>query len=82
MKAVKLKPGTHMDNGLMCRVFQNQGQELIFLGETSLDKFYKLSLMKKLHYTFLKNYNVYTVENWYTHGQWVDVCTGIKANGP
>ena len=40
MKAVKLKLGTHMDNGLMYCVYQNQGQELITLRVTSLDRFY------------------------------------------
>ena len=30
-KAVKLELGTHMDNGLMCRVYQNQGQGPIIL---------------------------------------------------
>ena len=54
MKAVKLKLG--MDNGLMYHVFQNQGQELIILGVTSLVRFYNLPLMKKKNrHTFLKN---------------------------
>ena len=42
VKAVKLKLGTHMDNGLMYRVYQKQDQELITLGVTSLDRFYNL----------------------------------------
>ena len=46
MKAVKLKLSTHMDNGLIYCVYQNQGQELITLGVTSFDRFYNLPLMK------------------------------------
>ena len=83
MKAVKLKLGTHMDNGLMFGVYQNQGQGHITLGVTSLDMFYNLPLMKNFCHTFLKNCKGYKVETWYTHGQWVDViCTGIRAKGP
>ena len=47
MKAVKLKPSTHVHSGLVYRVYQNQGQgpiivELnpITLGVKSLDRFY------------------------------------------
>ena len=73
MKAVKLKLGTRTDNGLMYCVNQNQGQELITLGVTSLDRFYNLPLMKNFCHTFLKNCKGYKVETWYIHGQWVDV---------
>ena len=45
MKAVMLKLDTYMDNGLMYYVYQNQGQKLITLGVTSLDRFYNLPLM-------------------------------------
>ena len=72
MKAVKLTLGTHMDNGLMYCVYQNQGQGPITLGVTSLDKFYDLPLMKNFNHTFLKNCKGYKFETWYTHGQWVD----------
>ena len=60
MKAVKLKLATHMDNGLMYRVYKNQGQELITLA--FLDRFYNLPLMKNFHFTFLKNCKGYKVE--------------------
>ena len=73
MKAVKLKLGTHMDNGLMYKVYHNQGQGPITLGVTSLDRFYNLPLMKSFHHAFLKNYKGYKVETWYTNDQWVDV---------
>ena len=54
MKAVKLKLGTHIDNGLMYRVYQNQGQEIITLGVTSLDRFYNLPFNKKFSSHFSK----------------------------
>ena len=44
---IKLKLGTHMDSGLLYRVYQNQDQGLTTLGVTSLDRFYNLSLMEK-----------------------------------
>ena len=62
MKAVKLYFGTHRDNGMMYRVYQNQGQELISLGVTSLDMFYNLPWMKYFRSTFLKNCKGYKVE--------------------
>ena len=65
MKAVKLKLGTHMDNGLMYYVYQNQGQEHITRGITSFDRFYNLLIMKNFHHTFLKNWKGYKVETWY-----------------
>ena len=68
MKVVKLKLGTHMENGLMYRVYQNQGQEFIILRVTSLDKFYNLPLMKNFCHIFLKNCKGYKIETWYTHG--------------
>ena len=73
MKAVKLKLGTNMDNGLMYCVYWNQGQGLITLGVTSLDWFYNLPLMKNFHYRFLRNYEICKVETLYKHGQWTDV---------
>ena len=69
MKAEQLKLGTHMENGLMYCVYKNQGQGLITLGVTSLDRFYSLPLMKIFCHTFLKNYKVYKVENWNTRAQ-------------
>ena len=77
MKAVKLKLGTHMDNGLN----QNQGQEPISLGVTSFDRFYNFPLMKKFCGTFLKNCKGNKVETWYTYGEWVDVSC-ILESGP
>ena len=44
-----------MHSGLMYRVYQNQGQEPITLGVTSLDRFYILPLMKSFRHTFFKN---------------------------
>ena len=79
MKTVKLC--THMDNGLMYCVYQNQGQELITLGVTSLDRFCNLPLMKNFRYTFLKNCNSYKVETLYTHGHGADVLC-IPESGP
>ena len=46
MKVVKLKLGTQMDNGLMYRVYQNQGQGPITLCITFFDRFYDSPLMK------------------------------------
>ena len=43
MKAVKLKPVTHMDSGLMYFVYENQDQGPITLGVKSLDRLYNLS---------------------------------------
>ena len=71
-KTVKLKLGAHMHNGLMYCVYENQGQGLITLGVTSLDRFYNLALRKKFRHTFLKNCKGYKVETWCTHGQWVN----------
>ena len=69
----KLKLGTHMDSGLMCRVYLNQGQGPITFGVKSQDS---LPSMKDFHYRFLRNYESCNVETRYTHGQWVDVsCT-------
>ena len=48
MKAIKLKLGSHLDNGLMYRVDRKQGQRPITLGVTSLDTFYYLPLLKKI----------------------------------
>ena len=81
MKAVKLKLGTHMDNGLMYRVNRNQGQGPITLGVTFLDRFYNLPLMKSFCYRFLRNYESCKVETWYTYGQWADVSC-IPESGP
>ena len=46
IKAVKLKLSTHVDNGLMYPIYQNQGWGLITLGVTSLEIFYNLPLMR------------------------------------
>ena len=73
MKAVKLKLGIHMDNGLMYRVYQNQGKGSITLGVTVLDRFYNFPWMKHFRYRLLKNYESYTIETWCTHGQWAEV---------
>ena len=70
MKAVKLKLGTHMDSGLMYRVYQNQGQRPVTPRVTPLHRFYNLPLMKNFRHILLKNCKGYTVETWYTHGQW------------
>ena len=56
MKAVKLKLGTHIDNGLMYDVYRNQGQGPITLGVTFLDRFYIIPLMKNFRYRFLRIY--------------------------
>ena len=50
---------------MLC-VYQN-------LGVKSLDRFYKVPLMKHFCYTFLKNCKGKNFETWYTHGEWVDV---------
>ena len=83
MKVVKLKLGTRMDNGLMYRVYQKQGQELITLGVKSLDRFYNLPSMKYFRHTFLKNCKGYSwnVEHTWTVG-WCIVYIGIRAKGP
>ena len=81
MKAVKLNLGTHMDNGLMYRVYQNQDQGSISLAVTSFDRFNNLPLMKKFCHTFLKNCKDYNVETLYTHGQWVHVLCVLES-GP
>ena len=80
MKAVKLKLGTHMDTGLMYRVYQNQGQGPI-TRVTSLDRFYNLPFTKNFGHTFPKNCKGYKVETWYTNGQWADVLC-IPESGP
>ena len=68
MKAVKLKLGTHMDSGLVYRVYQNQGQGPITLWANPLIGFRISLLMKYFCHTFLKNCKGYKVETWYTHG--------------
>ena len=73
MKALKLKQYTHMDSGLLYRVYQNLGQGPITLGVSSFDRFYKFPLMKKFCRTFLKNCKGNKVETCYKHGDWVDV---------
>ena len=61
-------------------VYQNQGQGHVTLGVTYLDRFYNLPLMKNFHHTFLKNYQGYKNETWYTHGQWIDaLCVPTSA---
>ena len=41
-KGTTLKPGTHMNSGLMHCVYHNQGQGLITFGVKSCDRFYNL----------------------------------------
>ena len=69
----KLKLGTHMDNGWLYRVYQNQAA----LAYSSLYFFIFLSLqlsnIKRFGRLFLRNCEDYNVETWYTRGQWVDV---------
>ena len=48
MKAVKLKLDTRMDNGLMCCVYQNQGQGPITFRVTPLDRFNNFAINKKM----------------------------------
>ena len=60
-----------MGSGLMYSIYRNQGQGLITLGVTILDRFYNLPLMKTFLYRFLRNFC--NVETRYTHGQWADV---------
>ena len=81
MKAVKLKLGIHMDNGLVYRVYQNQGKGLITLGVTVLDMFYNFPWIKNFCYRLLKNCESYTFETWCTHGQWTEVSC-IPESGP
>ena len=64
IEVVKLKLGTHMDNGPMYRVYWNQGRGPITLGVTSFDRFYNISLMKNFLYRFLMNYESCKVETW------------------
>ena len=68
-----LKLGTHMDNGWMYCVYRNQGTaaylSLYFFIFLSL----QVSNIKTFRHTFLRNFEAYKVETWYTHGQWVDV---------
>ena len=47
MKAVKLKLGTYMDNGLKYYFYQNLGQGLIIIRVTSLDRFYNFAINEK-----------------------------------
>ena len=49
------------------------GQGPITLGVNPLIGFYNLPLMKNFHYRFLRNYESYKIETWYTDGQWADV---------
>ena len=58
-------PGLFSYLFLMYCVDRNQGQELITLGVTSLDKFYNLPLMKNCRYRFLRNYKSCKVETRY-----------------
>ena len=81
MKTVKVKLSTHMENGLMCRVYLNQGQRPICLGVTWLERFYNLPLMKKISSHLSQELKGNKVETWYTHGQWVDVLR-IPKSGP
>ena len=69
MKVVNLKRGTHMDNGLMCRVYRNQLLGPITFGVASFDRFYNLPLMKNFRSRFLRNCRSRKIETWYTHGQ-------------
>ena len=39
----KLKPGTHMESGLIYCVYRNQGQGPNFFGVKSRDRFYNLA---------------------------------------
>ena len=62
MKTVVLKLGTHMDNGLLYHVYQNQGHGPIAIRITFPDRYYNLPSMKKFHHLFLKNCKDYKVE--------------------
>ena len=66
ISVAKLKLGTHIPNGLMFRVYRNQGQGPITLGVTSLDWFYNLNF----RYRFPRNYESCNVDSWYTNEQW------------
>ena len=51
VRNTRLKPGTHVDSGLMYCVYRIQGQ-----GPIKIDRFYNLPSMKKIRYRFLTNY--------------------------
>ena len=82
MKAVKLKLGAHMGNGLMYCVYQNQAlyqdQGPITLSVASLDKFYNLPLTKNFITLFSRTvrvtkFSLIFFETRYTHGRWAHV---------
>ena len=69
MKAVKMILSTHMDSGLMYRLYQNQDQWSITLRATYLDMLYNFAINEILCHTFLKNFKGCKAETWYTHRQ-------------
>ena len=69
-----------MDTGLTYHVYQNPGQVPLTCEITSLDRFYKLPLMKKFH-LFSQELKGNKVVTWYTHTHRVDGYTRIRAKG-
>ena len=73
MRPRRLKLGTHLDSGQMYRVYRNQAavvySSYYFFSFLSL----QFSNIKKFCCTFLRNYEAYKVETWYTCGHWMDV---------
>ena len=76
----KLKIGTHIDNGWMYRVYQNQAAH----SYSSLYFFIFLSLqfwnIKTFCHIFLWNCEAYKVETWYTHERWVDASCILESD--
>ena len=72
-RPTKLKISMHVNSGWMHHVYWNQTAAaysfLYFFIFLSLH----FSNIKHFRHTFLKNYDAYEVETWYTCGQWVDV---------
>ena len=69
----RLKLGTHIYNGQMYRVYQNQAasaySSLYFLIFLSL----QFSNIKMFRHIFLRNCEALNIETWYKRGQWADV---------
>ena len=74
MRSTKLKLGTHVDNGLMYRIYWNQTAALLI--HPFIHFSFQFSNIKSFCRTFLRNYEAYKVETRCTHGQRLDLANG------
>ena len=75
----RLKHGTHMDNGQMYLVYQNQAAPTYLSLYSFIFLSFHFSNKKIFRHTFLWNCEAWKVETCYTHGKWVDVSCVLES---